>query len=187
MSQLKTIDVTDGNAHNATMPNHTGVVPLTLAQVKASLIEAAKHGLIDGTELNESWFQNLRRDVYQATKKSKKGGKKESKPAAAKQEKAKKTSDVVTSFMKFDAIYSKYAFKGVNTTEELKTELLKHSESLLAIAKSNGWIDDKGKASVKDYPAVYALFGLNEKEQKAARTWFPYFFTKAPNGQASGK
>jgi hypothetical protein len=158
---------------------------LTLAQAKAGLIEAAKSGLIDGSELNESWFQNLRRDVYQAAKKSNKNAKK-SKPTPAKQEKVKKTSAVVSGFMKFNNKHSKLEIGALHTVEELKNELHKHEETLIAIAKDHKWLGDDGRSSVKDYQAEYASFGLDENESKAARTWFPYFFTKAPKGRDSG-
>lgn len=49
------------------------VSSLSLAQAKAGLVAAARQGLIDGTELNESWFQNLRRDVLRSAYQKKSG------------------------------------------------------------------------------------------------------------------
>jgi hypothetical protein len=175
----------------------TPQVTLTLAQAKAGLIAAAKCGLIDGSELNESWFQTLKRDVYNATKKSKSSNKKESKKGAdksakeAKPQPSKKISPVVTGFMKFNHKVSKLVFdKPVNTVDQLKEALTSERIAPLihGLAVRNSYVNEEGKSKIKpeDYAELYQTFELDESETKAARTWFPYFFQKVPNGQASG-
>jgi hypothetical protein len=172
------------------------VETLTLAQAKAGLIAAAKSGLIDGSELNESWFQTLRRDVYNALKKSKskeEKGSKKGKAESAKETKSppsKKTSPVITGFMKFNDKFGKSVdLKGINTVDSLKENLTSepNAQKMHDLAVGNGWIDaSTGKATIKDYAATYEGFGLNEEESKSARNWFPYFYVKVPNGRASG-
>jgi len=170
---------------------------LTLAQAKAGLIAAAKCGLIDGSELNESWFQTLKRDVYNAAKKSKPSNKKESKKGADKSAKetksqpSKKISAVVTGFMKFNHTVSKLSFDGpINTVDQLKETLTseKISPQLKTVAVKNSYVNAEGKSQIKaeEYAELYQTFGLDESEAKAARTWFPYFFVKIPNEKGFG-
>jgi hypothetical protein len=175
----------------------TPQVTLTLAQAKAGLIAAAKCGLIDGSELNESWFQTLRRDVYNATKKSKSSNKKDTKKGTDKSAKetksqpSKKISAVVTGFMKFNHTVSKLGFdEEIKTVDQLKETLTseKMSPLIKAIAVRNSYVNAEGKSQIKseDYAELYQTFGLGESEAKAARTWFPYFFSKIPNEKGSG-
>lgn len=47
------------------------VAPLSLTQASRGLIKAARQGLIDGSELTESWFLSLKAEIQDATQQMK--------------------------------------------------------------------------------------------------------------------
>jgi hypothetical protein len=176
-----------------------------LAQVRKGLIKAAEQGLVDGTELNESWCMNLRNEIRNivragakrhSTKESKKDGKgnkketKESKPD-------KKVKPAISGLQKYLR-----AQKDVEITASQKAVIDKLSDvqnakgafanadgelrqlgiALRRLMASKGRIGEDGKANPGDGSFMTEI-GLNEDEQKSARTWDPFFFevrAKAP-------
>jgi len=171
-------------------PGGSAPLVLTLAQAKAGLLAAARGGLIDGSELNESWFQTLRRDVYNAAKKGKKSddvrSPKEKKEKAKATPTPKKISPAVSGFTKFAEKAAGLEVPGSVNNVDLMKEFCKtpHNSKILKIfVTRHNYVDESGKAvNVEMYKNMFLDNGLSEPEAKAARTWFPYFFAKIPNG-----
>jgi hypothetical protein len=167
-------------------------------------MKAAELGLVDGTELNESWFLNLRNEIRnmvrtrtkkQTTKESKKDAKDKK---ATKESKAdKKVKPAITGLQKY-----LHAQKDVQVTATQKAVIDKLSDvqtakvafttadgelrqlgiALRRLMTSKGRIGEDGKANPGD-GSFMTEYGLTEDEQKSARTWDPFFFevrAKAP-------
>lgn len=196
------------------VPSGAGLsTTLTLAQAKAGLIEAAKAGLIDGSELTESWFLSLKRDVYLMRKKSQAKAKSPKTPKEQvqkeKKEKkepiTKKISPVITGLTKFVMEHQAQLHVAASDIEKLKqfktvTELtdsfqsdlsslankcLKFAMRNLHVLDENEQIDQE---ALKNYTQTWDSLDLTEEEKKSTRTWFPRFFQKkkGPNdGPAS--
>lgn len=191
-----------------TAANSSGDMALTPAQCKVALVNALKQGLIDGSEINETWYHSLKRALHATMKEKsqpkKKESKKTDKAASNKVEKAvkpgSKTSDVVTGFRKFlehhkpvalisDDMSSK--IKEIKSKKDLETYLTGEGKALanlcIAWAKDHGYLVN-GKASLPtDEEALNVLYEtLSEDERKAARTWFPHFFQKKEDQSGNG-
>jgi uncharacterized protein YdaU (DUF1376 family) len=160
---------------------------LTLSQAKAGLISAAKQGLIDGSELTESWFSSLKRDIFRAIKekkpKSSKDEKKTKKTDKTKSEPpAKKTPPTASGFVKF---IDHFKSLELEFADQLSTAgvigfctVEQNRRKLLELALANSWIDTEGNCTVEDFDEVYTVCSLSEEEKKSARAWFPHFFMK---------
>jgi hypothetical protein len=162
------------------------VTPLTPAQCRAGLIKAAEDGLIDGSEINLMWFQGLQQAVRRSAPRNPKGKeKKNSKDSKSKtkEDKApqpKKSSPVVTGFVK---IMTKLRLINPITNESSVKDLMDFLRSNAAASirtrfLNEGWVDPqndyKSSLAPGDYQTLYKGWDLTEDEAKAARTYFPY-------------
>jgi hypothetical protein len=178
-----------------------------LAQAKAGLIEAAKAGLIDGSELTESWFLSLKRDIYLIRKKSQKAKKDKSssstnentrkkKEEDKKEKPTKKISPVITGLIKFVKAYQinlnvrdevVKALEQIKSVEELGKSFKTGEQTHLAqicyrYAKNNLHVisdDDQIdlEALAQFTAGEWDRLEFDEHEKKSTRTWFPRFFT----------
>jgi hypothetical protein len=164
--------------------------PLTLAQARRGLIEAAKRGMIDGTELTESWFLSLRQEVRNIVRKSspKQSGKEskgKEKPAKTEAQKPeKKIPAAVTGLRKYLLIQEDVVITEEERKEILSLRTVEEARKMLSgeagdtfrdVMTKAGRLTKDGKANPGD-GSYLTKFGLDEAELKSSRTWDPHFF-----------
>jgi len=153
---------------------------------------AAKLGLVGPQDINIMWFQELQRDIRNATKgrkedKKVKGKEKDNKSdskALTAQTREKKEDPVKTGFIKF----ARFAGVDISIPQDAKfleyirdnkhpgvTELRNFVRDNFIATKDEDDVKE-GKTLIKpsEYAGLYEKWGLTESEAKAARTYFPY-------------